>query len=69
MVVLRLPCRATGDVNGDTFVDIGDTANFVVVLLDPGAATADEFCAANTNFDATVDGPDVQAFLDLILNP
>ncbi len=59
--------RATGDVDG--LADVNDTAPFIAVLLDPGAASADDFCAANINGDTNVDGLDVQAFVDLVLTP
>ncbi len=63
------PNRRPGDVSGDGNVDVDDTADFIAVLLDPGAASADELCAANVNGDANVDGLDVQAFVDLVLTP
>ncbi|GMU35536.1 MAG: hypothetical protein HS101_01535 [Planctomycetia bacterium] len=63
------PTIATGDVNADTFVELGDLAPFVAVLLDPGSATPDELCAADTNNDAAADGLDVQGLIDLILSP
>ena len=61
------PTIATGDVNNNTFVDIGDIAAFTAVLLEPTSATADELCAADVNLDGTVDGLDVQGFVDLVI--
>ncbi len=63
------PNQITGDVSGDGNVDVDDTASFIAVMLDPDGASADDFCAANVNGDATVDGLDVQAFVDLVLTP
>ena len=63
------PNRKPGDVSGNSLVNVNDTAPFIAVMLDPGAASADDFCAANVNGDATVDGLDVQAFVDLLLAP
>ena len=61
------PNRKTGDVNGNGVTDTGDIASFTSVILDPGAATADDFCAADVNQDGEVDGLDVQGFADLLL--
>jgi|GEM_PF-5768456 len=61
--------RLLGDVSGDLIVDMDDMIDFVAILLDPSQATADEYCAADANGDATVDGRDVQAFMELLLAP
>lgn len=61
--------RATGDVSGDGAVNLDDMSAFVAVLLDPGAATAEDFCAADANGDTNVSGLDVASFIDLILAP
>lgn len=57
-----------GDVSGDLTIDSGDIAEFIVVLLDPGSASAAEFCAADVNSDALVDILDVQPFAEVLLN-
>ncbi|MCZ6699894.1 MAG: hypothetical protein O7D94_13255, partial [Planctomycetota bacterium] len=63
------PNRRPGDVSGDGLVDIGDVPSFVAVLLDPGAASADDFCAADTDEDGDVTGLDTRLFVALILAP
>ena len=63
------PNRKTGDVNGDGAANAGDVISFTTVILDPGAAAADDFCAADVNQDGEVDGLDVQGFADLLLGP
>jgi hypothetical protein len=62
------PNRRPGDVDGDGFTDNGDVLSFVSVLLDPGAASADDLCAADTNEDTFVDGMDASSFIGLILS-
>ena len=61
--------RATGDISGDGSVNLDDVSAFVTVLLDPGAATADDSCAADANGDTHVNGLDVESFIDLVLTP
>ena len=39
-----------------------DVAFYSSVLLDPAAATADDFCATDINGDGNVDGLDIQSF-------
>lgn len=63
------PNRKAGDVNGDGVVTIDDVPPFVSVLLDPDAATPDEYCAADVNEDGAVNGLDTQAIADLLLVP
>ncbi len=63
------PDRKPGDVSGDGLVDIGDIPSFTAVLLDPGAASADDFCAADTDEDGEVSGLDIRLFVPLILAP
>ncbi len=63
------PNRKPGDVSGDGLVDDGDVSSFFSVLLDPGAASADDFCAADTNEDTLADGRDTTSFIGLILAP
>ena len=63
------PNRKVGDVNGDAVVSIDDVASIASLLLDPGAATADEFCAADANEDGTLDGQDIQSFMTLLIAP
>ena len=58
----------TGDVSGDRNVDVDDTAAFIAVMLDPGAASADEFCAADVDEDGDVNGLDIQGFTNLMLD-
>ncbi len=56
-----------GDVNADAAVDMLDVPELVDLLLDPDAATNEQRCAADTNFDGEIDGADVQAFVDHLL--
>lgn len=56
-----------GDVNQDTSIDLADMSDFVDVLLDPDAASANAFCAADVNEDSLADGADVQRFVNCVL--
>jgi|GEM_PF-3553572 len=58
-----------GDADGNGAVDINDVAPFVAVVLDPTSATEDQQCTADVNEDDSIDGRDLQAFLDVILAP
>lgn len=64
-----LPCANVqpGDVDGSGAVDVVDAGAFSVVLLAPEVATADEYCAADMNQDGSVDGADVQFFVNKLL--
>ncbi|MCG8403697.1 MAG: hypothetical protein MI923_00735 [Phycisphaerales bacterium] len=62
------PNRKPGDVNGDGATDTDDITSFVSVVLDPGAAIADDLCAADVNEDGNADGLDVQDFADRLIN-
>jgi len=61
------PNRITGDVNGDGFVGLDDVGIFSLVVLDPFAGTADERCASDVNGDFLLNGEDIAALVDLIL--
>lgn len=63
------PATLLGDVNDDTFIDATDIPPFAAVLLNPTAATPDEFCAADVDNNGIVDGLDVQALVDHMLAP
>jgi len=58
-----------GDADGSSAVDIDDIAPFVTVVLDPSSATEDQQCTADVNEDDSIDGRDLQAFLNVLLAP
>jgi len=60
---------ALGDVNFDSAVNGRDIAAFVAVLLDPGAASAAERCAADIDGVCGVALEDVPLFIELLLTP
>lgn len=63
------PCgggRPFGDVDGDMVADMNDLPMFAAIVLDSTTATADEFCAADMNEDESVDGLDVQGFINVM---
>ncbi len=55
-----------GDLTGDGSVDTADIIPFVAVLVFPNQATEEELCSADVNRDGTVDGRDIQIFVDQI---
>lgn len=55
-----------GDVNGDSVVDIDDTAPFVAALLGSPASSCDAR-RADINADGKADGLDIAPFLDALL--
>jgi len=55
-----------GDLDGDGQITHLDAPALIDVLLHPLFATFDETCAADVNEDGTIDGRDIQAFLDLL---
>lgn len=61
------PCLR-GDVNGDTIVSNDDVTGFVTVILDPGAATPAQICAADINQDDIVDGRDAVDFTACVIS-
>lgn len=61
------PNRRPGDINGDGSVDIDDAGPLATILLDPAAATPDDYCAADSNGDTAVNGLDVQGFIAHLL--
>jgi len=65
------PCgdRLLGDVNNDATFDINDVSPFASALMNPAALDATDFCAADINGDAAVDGRDIQALLNLLIAP
>ena len=67
------PLPMLGDLNCDGVVDLDDVAPFVLALVDPAAyAVAYPNCElARADMDAggTVDGCDVQAFVNVLLTP
>jgi len=58
-----------GDVDANGVVEFADAAAMSAMLLDPTSGTADQQCAADVNEDGAINGLDIQAFLDLLLNP
>jgi len=54
-------CR--GDMNGDGFVNLGDTAGFVAALL----STSPSLCA-DMDDDGDADGLDIQPFMDRVIS-
>lgn len=63
------PSRRPGDVSGDGVINTNDLPQFIAALLDPQSVNATELCAADTTWDSTVDGRDIQPFVALLLNP
>jgi len=63
------PNQLTGDVNGDSLVDISDIAGFAAISLNSTVATEDELCAADINEDGLVDGRDIQSLVNNLLLP
>ncbi|HPF37801.1 MAG TPA: dockerin type I domain-containing protein [Phycisphaerae bacterium] len=61
------PNRVGGDVSGDGAFNIMDAAPLAEILANPNAATADDLCAADFNRDGTVDGRDLQIFINWLL--
>ncbi len=62
------PFYIAGDTNFDNLVDGIDVAAFVQTILNPGAATAHEICAADLNDDMVANELDIPAFVDRLLN-
>jgi len=58
---------ARGDVNIDGARNAADLGVFVSILLSPDGATAQQRCAADTNRDGTLDGLDIEPFIDCVL--
>lgn len=65
------PCGTIekGDVDGSGAVDLGDVGTFAAIVLDSASTTSDMLCAADINEDASVNGDDIQGFIDLLLIP
>ncbi len=63
------PTRRPGDVSGEGLVDVNDVGPFAASLVNPGAASAEERCAADVNVSGASDGDDVQPFVGLLLGP
>ncbi len=57
----------TGDVNGDGQLGFADINPFVIVILDPASATADERCAADVDRDGYVTFADINRFVWLLV--
>lgn len=57
---------ARGDVNADGSRNLDDIPDFVAILLDPGAFTARQNCAADLNRDGVADGLDVGPLTDCL---
>ena len=66
-VLINQTTPIPGDVDGNGLVDLNDLMPFVVVLLDPAAATPAERRAADINLDDIADGNDVPFFTFLLL--
>ena len=58
-----------GDVTMNGVIDIADAPALVRVLEAPAEATPRERWAADVNGDGVVDGRDIQAYVNLVLNP
>jgi len=58
-----------GDVDGNGSVTIDDVAPFVAIVLDPSSANEDQQCTADVNEDESINGLDLQAFLDVLTAP
>lgn len=58
-----------GDFTSEGLVTPDDIGPFAAVLVAPCKATLDERCAANVNEDWLADGPDIQPFVDMLLEP
>ncbi len=57
-----------GDTDGNRQVTVNDIPNFVGVLV--GTNTDPKvICAADTNYNLTANGDDIQAFVDKLINP
>jgi hypothetical protein len=65
------PCGTLffGDLDGSGMADVDDVDEFAAIVIDPGSATADEFCAADINEDGNVNGLDIPGFVSLVLTP
>ncbi|MBK8270869.1 MAG: hypothetical protein IPK83_22190 [Planctomycetes bacterium] len=63
------PCGTLqiGDVDANGLVDVLDADSLTAFLLDDSGASGDQHCAADVNQDGSVDGRDVQAFVNLLL--
>ncbi len=59
-------CRI-GDLDGDGALTAADATGLVNVLLNPGAATVAQKCAADCSDDGRLDGRDILAFVSRLL--
>lgn len=57
-----------GDINGDKVLDLNDAATLANVLVDADTDAA-HVARADLNCSGNADGPDIQAFLDLLFAP
>lgn len=62
-------CCLRGDVDQNSAIQIADVAPFVGGLLDPGSLSPAQMCAADVNADGSIDGRDVDRFVDYVINP
>lgn len=62
------PFYTAGDTNFDNLVNGIDVASFVETILNPGAATPHEICAADLNDDMVADELDIPEFVDRLLS-
>jgi hypothetical protein len=69
--VLTCEVARLGDVNCDSEVNLSDIAPFVLALLDPAGYAAQfpncDMHRADCNGDASVDGLDIQSFVNLLV--
>jgi len=63
------PNRRPGDIDGNGVTDPLDIPGFASVLLNAQAASADEFCAADLDNDAQLNGIDLALMTGLLIVP
>lgn len=61
------PLVKTGDVNLDDKVDGRDINEIILVVLNPEAVSADQICAADSNYDGDANLLDISPFVDRLL--
>lgn len=63
------PEPSAGDMNCDTQVDMSDVPLFVTALIEPAEFTGCDLDLADISGDGTLDGRDLQGFVELLLMP
>lgn len=61
--------RPVGDVDNSGGVDGADVGVFAALLIDSSGYSADVLCAADVNHDGSINGKDMQGFVDLVTMP